>query len=288
MEKIRTKILTSIISFIMVIAFLPAVTLNADSNWSYNPITHTLTISYSGTMPNYTYQSYTPWYKYEDDITKIVIENGTTSIGNYAFSSFFNVKEIVWPTDGKLTSIGKYAFYCTGITEIVLPTGITTIGESAFGDCDQVTKLILPSTLKTIGSGAFCAENGMKFTSLSIPSKVTSIGTYAFARNTRLTTVTGGAGLVTIGSSAFLKCSKLATFKITSPVLKTIGSHAFEGCSKLKTIYIQKTTKLTKKTVKKSLCNSKVKTVKVKKSKVKTYKKYFTSKNCGRYVTVKK
>ena len=128
----------------------------------------------------------------------------------------------------------------------------------------------------------------MKYTSLSIPSSVTTIGAYAFYNNSNLKSVTGGAGLVTIGNYAFFKCSKLATFKITSKKLKTIGAYAFKSCGKLKTIYIQKTTKLTKKTVKSSLKSSSVKTVKVKKTKVSAYKKFFTKGNCGRKVTVKK
>ena len=70
--------------------------------------------------------------------------------------------------------------------------------------------------------------------------------------------------------------------------MKTIGAYSFKSDSKLKTIYIKYTTKLTKKSVKKSLKGSKVKTVKVKKSKVKKYKKFFTKKNCGRKVKVKK
>ena len=70
--------------------------------------------------------------------------------------------------------------------------------------------------------------------------------------------------------------------------MKKIGSYAFSGDKLLKTIYIQKTTKLTKKGVKKSMKSSSIKTVKVKKAKVKLYKKYFTKKNSGKKVSVKK
>ena len=100
--------------------------------------------------------------------------------------------------------------------------------------------------------------------------------------------MTGGAGVVTIGSGAFNSCSKLSTFKITSSKLKTIGSSAFKGCSKLKTLYVQKTTKLTKKSVKNSLKGSSITTIKVTSSKVKTYKSYFAKSNSGKSVTVKK
>ena len=70
-------------------------------------------------------------------------------------------------------------------------------------------------------------------------------------------------------------------------MLSKIGAYSFNGDRSLKTIYVNKTTKLSKKGVKKSLKGSKVKTVKVKKSKVRKYKKYFTKKNAGKKVTVK-
>ena len=121
-----------------------------------------------------------------------------------------------------------------------------------------------------------------------ISGGVTSIGNYAFYGCSNLTSVTGGAGLKTIGTKAFGRCPKLKTFKITSKILKKIGSYAFYKDTKLKTIYIKYTTKLTKSGVKKSLKSSKVKTVKVKRSKIRKYRAYFRKKNSGRYVTVKK
>lgn len=289
MEKIRTKILTSIISFIMVIAFLPAVTLNADTNtWKYDASTKTLTISYNGAIPNYKHSSNAPWGEYNDDTEKIVFNNGVTAIGNYAFNSFTAVQEIVWPTDNKLTTIGTGAFLsCKSLKKIELPNSITSIGSIAFADCYSATSLKLPSSLKSIGASAFRSEASSYITSIVIPSKVTTIGSYAFSNQKCLKSVTGGAGLKTIGSYAFNKCSALTTFKCTSKNLKTISTAAFYG-TKFTTLYIQNTTKLTKKTVKKSLSGSSVKTVKVKKSKVRTYKTYFAKKNSGRKVTVKK
>ena len=92
----------------------------------------------------------------------------------------------------------------------------------------------------------------------------------------------------TIGDQAFAGCTSLSSFTIPSSVLKKIGTYAFSKDTKLTLITINKTTKLTKAGVKKSLKNSSVKTVKVKKAKVNAYKKIFTKANCGRKVTVKK
>lgn len=291
MKNATLKTFTFLLAFAMVIALFPATSLFAASNYSYDTKTKTLTISYTGAMPTYDTLAKRPWDTYSNSANKIVIKNGITSISDIAFYNFHHVTEIVWPTDGKLKTIGNSAFYCCcDLKSLVLPKGVTSIGNFAFENCEQLSKISFPGTLKTIGMCAFAVDYGgdMKYTSLSIPSSVTSIGSYAFFNNDNLKSVTGGSGLVTIGSYAFYSCAKLATFKVTSKKLKTIGAYAFKSCPKLKTIYIQKTTKLTKKTVKNSLKSSSVKTVKVKSTKVKTYKKYFTKSNCGRKVTVKK
>lgn len=291
MKNAKLKVISFILTVAMVIALLPATSLFAASNYSYDTKTKTLTISYVGAMPTYDTLAKRPWDVYSNSANKIVFKNGITSISDIAFYNFHHVTEIVWPTDGKLKTIGNSAFHCCcDLKNLVLPKGLTSIGAFAFEDCEQLSKLSLPGTLKTISQCAFAVDYGgdMKYTSLSIPASVTSIGAYAFYNNSNLKSVTGGSGLITVGHHAFYKCSKLATFKISSKKLKTIGSYAFAGCKKLKTIYIQKTTKLTKKTVKNCLKNSSVKTVKVKKTKVSKYKTYFKKSNSGRKVTVKK
>ena len=124
--------------------------------------------------------------------------------------------------------------------------------------------------------------NNTTVKSVYIGTNVTVIEINAFYGCTNLEKVSGGENLKVIGQNAFARCTKLSTFVITSKVLYKIGPQAFYKDSKLKTIYIRNTTKLTKSGVKKSLKGSSVKTVKVKKSKVKAYKKYFTKKNCGK------
>ncbi|MCR5340667.1 MAG: leucine-rich repeat protein, partial [Saccharofermentans sp.] len=138
----------------------------------------------------------------------------------------------------------------------------------------------------SIGSKAFNGNKSIK--TVSIGSNVTSIGDKAFYGCSKLTKVSGGSNVRTIGSYAFASCSKLKSFSISSKYLSKIGSYAFKKDKKLKTVSIKSTTSLTKAGVKKSLKSSYVKTVKVAKSKVKTYKKYFKKSNSGRSVTVKK
>ncbi len=137
-----------------------------------------------------------------------------------------------------------------------------------------------------IDSNAFRGDKYLK--TVTIGSNVTVIGNNAFYGCPNLTKVSGGAKLKTIGANAFARCPKLSSFTISSKVLSKIGSYAFNKDSKLKTLNIKKTTKLKKKGVKKALKGSKIKTVKVKKSKVRKYRKFFTKKNCGKKVKVKK
>lgn len=124
--------------------------------------------------------------------------------------------------------------------------------------------------------------------SVYVGTNILVIESSAFVACPKLVKINGGLRLKTISAKAVVNCTKLSAFVITSATLSKIGTYAFYGDKSLKTVYINKTTKLTKKGVKKSLKGSSVKTVKVKKSKVKKYKKYFTKKNCGRKVKVKK
>ena len=298
MEKVKSKVIASLVTVMMIICLLPA-TVFADTtiggdHWSYDKQTKTLTVSYEGAMPNFPEVmipggTEAPWSMVANEAETIVIANGTTTIGAQAFAGMSNVTKVVFPTDGRLTSIGKWSFWYCAIENLVIPAGVTSIGEGAFKD-NCLHTLKLPNTLKTFGSWAFACEDpaGAQLTSVVIPNSVTTIGASSFCGQKKLTSVTGGAGVVTIGSGAFNGCSKLSTFKITSSKLKTIGNSAFKGCSKLKTLYIQKTTKLTKKSVKNSLKGSSITTIKVTSSKVKTYKSYFVKSNSGKSVTVKK
>ena len=163
------------------------------------------------------------------------------------------------------------------------------------GNSYKSSSLSIPATIEykdviykvvSIGSKAFNGNKSIK--TVSIGSNVTSIGDKAFYGCTKLTKVSGGSSVRTIGSYAFASCSKLKTFTISSKYLSKIGSYAFKKDKKLKTVSIKSTTSLTKAGVKKSLKSSYVKTVKVAKSKVKTYKGYFKKSNSGRSVTVKK
>ena len=141
-------------------------------------------------------------------------------------------------------------------------------------------------TVNRIGPKAFYKNTVLKL--LTVGANVKIIDSYAFYGCKNLTKVYGGQRLETICPYAFAYCSKLKSFNIISSVLKKISLYTFKKDKKLKTVKIKYTVRLTKAGVKKSLKGSSVKTVKVKKSKVKAYKKIFKKSNSGRTVRVKK
>lgn len=192
---------------------------------------------------------------------------------------------------GETGKIGNATYTVTGVapengTGTVRLDKIVDNGTAAVVIPDTVS--IKGYTYRVTSIGNYALAYNPSMTSLKIGAYVTSVGNYAASGCKNLTKVYGGNRLKTIGTRAFNGCSRLRSFSISSTVLSKIGAYTFNGDRALKTIYINRTTKLSKKGVKKSLKGSKVKTVKVKKSKVRKYKKIFTKRNCGKKVKVKK
>ena len=110
--------------------------------------------------------------------------------------------------------IGNYAFSdCSGLTSLILPSNVTSIGYSAFYGCIRLTSLTLPSSVTSIGSSAFYGCSGL--TSLTLPSSVTSIGWATFSGCRGLTSLTLPSCVSSIDGGAFYGCSSL--FGLTLP-----------------------------------------------------------------------
>ena len=138
--------------------------------------------------------------------------------------------------------IGEYAFaYCSGLTSLTLPVGITSIGYDAFAYCSGLTSLTLPAGITSIGEYAFYGCSGL--TSLTLPAGITSIDKYAFSGCSRLTSLTLPAGITSIGEFAFSYCSGLTSIYVYAEKVPRIGRYAFEGCASRKcTLYVPKGT----------------------------------------------
>ena len=150
-------------------------------------------------------------------------------IGNYAFSDCSGLTSLILPSN--VTSIGYSAFYgCIRLTSLTLPSSVTSIGSSAFEGCRSLTSLILPSSVTSIGSSAFYGCSGL--TSLTLPSSVTSIDGRAFYGCSSLFGLTLPSSVTSIGSSAFEACYGLFSLTLPSSVTE-IGESAFRGCRSL-------------------------------------------------------
>ena len=86
-------------------------------------------------------------------IQSVVIEQGVTSVGYWAFANCTNLKTISLP-DG-ITVIEANAFYNSGLTSIVLPNSVTEVQESAFSNCKQLASCDLGRGIKHIGKNCF-------------------------------------------------------------------------------------------------------------------------------------
>ena len=121
--------------------------------WSYAD--GTLTISGQGKMHDYKVDvgAKGPWAAYMDDIEKVVIEEGVTYIGEYAFFQYCSLRDVELPQS--LKGIGEAAFgLCMRLTHIDLPDGLENIGWYAF-EYTPLTKVIVPGTVKQISEFSF-------------------------------------------------------------------------------------------------------------------------------------
>ena len=146
------------------------------------------------------------------------------------------ISEIILP-DG-VTNIGNSAFHeCYKLTSITLPESLTTISDYAFSGCGSLTSIMLPKSLTTIGSYAFHDCYNLK--SLMLPENLITIGDWAFYYCTNLMTITIPKGVVSIGDAAFRDCKSLTNITISEGVVY-IGSGTFMDCSSLTTITLPK------------------------------------------------
>ena len=75
-----------------------------------------------------------------------------TSIGDNAFENCSTLKSVAFAENSKLASIGGSAFYDTGLTSIVIPEGVTTIGEYVFGSCDALQTVTIPASVTSVAN----------------------------------------------------------------------------------------------------------------------------------------
>lgn len=232
--------------------------------WTFDVQTRTLTISGAGAMYDYdNEENKYPWNGYRYAIEDIVISNGATTIGNYAFYDFKNVKSIRILADltsigdnafyncaslaaidipDTVTSIGQYAFYkCGSLESITIPDGVTEIKRETFAYCKNLKDVTFPDGLKEIKYGAFYECDSL--TTVVIPEGVTALYNAVFYKCDNLTTVTIPNSVTIIGWDVFYECKNLETVYMGRGV-ETISPFAFWQCDNLKDVYYAGTEKM--------------------------------------------
>ena len=202
-------------------------------------------------------------------VTDLVIPEGVTSIGNYAFNGGTGLVSVKIPEN--VTAIGDYAFQsCGSLTGITIPAGVVSIGRGAFRGCSSVETIsvaeensvyhsdgncliqtaekelvvgcqnsVIPTNGSVTSIGNFAFSGCIGLTSITIPEGVMSIGSNAFSGCTGLTSVTIPASVTSVGTSAFSSCSSLTNVTILDGVT-SIGDTAFYYCKNLKSVTIPK------------------------------------------------
>ena len=137
----------------------------------------TLRIFCDGDMPDYGAVENRPWGENKTDIVSVLINDGVTGIGNYAFSNCKKIISVTIPDSvtrigerafhecwrlkdvsipKSVSSIDRYAFYgCHDLTSVVIPDGITSILTYTFFDCLRLKSVVIPDSVNSIRDGAF-------------------------------------------------------------------------------------------------------------------------------------
>ena len=269
----KKRLISLLLAFSMMLTFLPAGavsafaeenTLTYDCGETPNTVTatlsrnsdgagtYTLTITGNGPMENYdryitsSNNSYAPWYEKIQNITRLIVEGGVTTLGDnilyYSYSDsnsdfhYFhpNLREVKLPEG--LSCIGARAF-CDSpeLTEVKIPSTVTEIKESAFSGCTGLKEIELPPQLEEVGYSSFYGCSGL--TEITIPSSVKIIRSGAFERCTSLESVTLSEGIREIGTKAFM-LTDLKSLNIPKSV-KKLGHDIVYNCFHLPYITIE-------------------------------------------------
>lgn len=168
---------------------------------------------------------------------KYTIKDNTKTIADGSFHECQELTNVIFPSS--LKSIGEAFNYCTGLTEINIPTNVELIGWRAFEGCSNLSFINLPDTVKEIEHYAFVDtaffkddnnwENGALY-----------VGKHLIATNESISKdFVVKPGTKTISGSAFYPCYTLENLTIPNSVIK-ISDTMFEGCDGLKSITVDK------------------------------------------------
>ena len=195
--------------------------------YSYTKRSGTLTIRGSGKMSNYGVASDVPWYSYRDRLKSLIIEDGVTSIGSYAFAECTRLTSVTIPNS--VTRIGSYAFAECIALSVTIGNGVTSIDSYAFYDS---WGLSITWNAKNYPAFSNYSDNPFydirtQITEFIIGDEITSIPSYMCYEMSKLKSVTISNSVTSIGEDAFYDCSGLK--KVIVPDIKNWCSIDFSS-----------------------------------------------------------
>lgn len=241
-----------------------------DINW-YVTAEGELHILGEGTMPNYGSEYRAPWFRYNEFVTRIVVEDGITRVGSYSFADFVSVTEI--DLADSVENLYPYAFrFCSSLETAEIPKNVTGIWYAFDGSgvknfsVDEENWVYFAEDGVLFEYETAWYEDGMDLTdaelrdyqdgqaviyknrwilsqyptgrtdeSYTVPENTYAIGVIAFEFEQDLKEIILNDGLETIGQGAFWECYGLESITIPASVTE-IYCNAFNHCGALKTV----------------------------------------------------
>ena len=233
------RVLSILLAICLLAAVLP-LSASAESSGSCGPSTSwqlrdgILVISGAGPMSDYSLESSAPWAGAGSSITQVVLEEGVTAVGDYAFYRCANLTSVQFADT--IRYIGVNAFYhCAGLTSLRLPAGLETLGTAAFSYCSGLTEITQWGALTAISRFAFNECRSLQHVP-ALPDSLTALGDSAFHHCSALTYLELPKTLTTIGEDAF-RASGLTVLTLPSSVTQ-VGAYAFAECDDLLAIIL--------------------------------------------------
>lgn len=150
---------------------------HGDLTWTYEQDGKTLTVSGDGALEDFEGADSVAWAEVRTSAEKLVLSEGITSIGDYAFYYMPAITEVELPST--VTELGDFAFaYCSKLETVDFPEELTSVGESAFEGCGALTSVFLRENVTTLGERAFAYCYSM--TSFMMTGEVEEIGAHTF------------------------------------------------------------------------------------------------------------